>query len=401
LPPTGAPARPGKDPLPGAPFETRRVTAIAGAHAVHDTSTAFLAPLLPRLIDRFSLSNTRAGLLATFLQLPGLLQPVIGHLADHSTIRWIVILAPGLTTTAMSVLGWAPTYAVLAVLLFAAGVSVAAFHAVAPVAVGQLSGNRLGKGMGFWMVGGELGRMIGPLVVVGVLSVLTLKGLAWLTILGWLASAVVYAELRRVPLSTGGAGAPPWRPALRAMRGVMGVLTAIIATRALASTAVVVYLPVFLTGEGSSELAAGASLSALEAAGIAGALVGGWLSDRLGRHPLLYAGHLLAPVFLVAFAIADGWLRIPLLLGFGFTLLSIQPVNLALVLESFPQSQALANGVYLSISFAIRSGAALMVGVLADAIGLRTTFIVSAIVMLAALPLIALLPGSRTRRTAS
>ena len=41
-----------------------------------------------------------------------------------------------------------------------AGLSVAAFHATAPVAVAYLSGNRLGRGMGFFMVGGELGRRI-------------------------------------------------------------------------------------------------------------------------------------------------------------------------------------------------------------------------------------------------
>ena len=135
-------------------FQTGRVTSIAAGHAVHDTYTAFLAPLLPSFVEKFALTNAAAGLLAAFLQLPSLLQPVIGHLADRTTIRWIVVLGPGVTATAMSILGWAPTYAVLALILLVAGSSVAAFHATAPVAVGYLSGNRLGRGMGFWMVGG-------------------------------------------------------------------------------------------------------------------------------------------------------------------------------------------------------------------------------------------------------
>ena len=374
---------------------------ISAGHAVHDTSTAFLAPLLPRLIERFSLSNTRAGLLSTFLQLPGLLQPVIGHLSDRTTLRWVVILAPGVTVTIMSSLGWAPVYAVLAIMLFAAGFSVAAFHAVAPVAVARFSGSRLGRGMGFWMVGGELGRVIGPLAVVSVLSVLTLKSLAWLAILGWTASALLYVELRHLPMDGDGSDAMPWRPALRGMRRTMAVLAGIIGARSLANMAALVYLPVLLTAEGTGEWAAGASLSALEAAGVAGALVGGWISDRRGRHSLMYAGHLVAPGFLVAYVLADGWLRIPLLLALGFSLLSIQPVNMALVLETFPETRALANGVYLSMSFAIRAVAAVVFGMLADAFGLRTTFIVAAIAMLGALPLITLLPRAERRPAVS
>ena len=116
-------------------FQTGKLVTIAGGHAVHDSFTAFLAPLLPRFVEKLSLSNTAAGLLSTFLQLPGLLQPVIGHLADRTTLRWLVVLGPAVTATAMSFLGWAPTYAVLALLLLLAGLSVAAFHATAPVAV--------------------------------------------------------------------------------------------------------------------------------------------------------------------------------------------------------------------------------------------------------------------------
>ena len=159
-------------------FQTGDVATIAGGHAVHDAFTAFLPPLLPQFVQTFTLSNTAAGALAAFLQLPSLLQPFIGHLADRTTLRWIVILGPAVTGTAMSFLGWAPNYVALAMLLIVAGVSLASFHATAPVAIGYLSGNRLGKGMGFFMVGGEAGRTIGPLVVVSALAVMSMKSMA-------------------------------------------------------------------------------------------------------------------------------------------------------------------------------------------------------------------------------
>ena len=46
----------------------------------------------------------------------------------------------------MSLVGWAPSYAVLALLLTAAGVSSAAFHAVGSAAAGRLVGAAPGQG---------------------------------------------------------------------------------------------------------------------------------------------------------------------------------------------------------------------------------------------------------------
>jgi FSR family fosmidomycin resistance protein-like MFS transporter len=386
---------------PDGGFETRRVTMIAAAHAVHDTFTAFLPPLLPRLIERLSLTNTAAGSLSAFLSIPSLLQPFVGRIADRTTLRVVVIGAPAVTSVLMSMLGWASGYAVLAILLFTAGISVAGFHAVAPAAVGRLSGERLGRGMGFWMVGGEVGRTLGPIVVVSALGVLGLRSLALLSVFGIAASVVLWIHLRDAPLEEPtGAAALPWRAALAGMRRLMLILCGVVAMRALMMMASVTYLAVYLTEEGVSEWFAGASLSIVEAAGIAGALAGGWISDRIGRRAVLFVGHLTAPLCLFALLAAEGWLRVPVLMALGMTLLSIQPVNMALVQEQFPETRAFANGVYLSMSFAIRSVAAVGFGMMADAFGLRVAFATGGVAMLTAIPLVFLLPD-RTPAPAS
>lgn len=370
-------------------FQIGRLTTIAGGHAVHDTFTAFLPPLLPHFVEKLSLSNTAAGFLSTFLQIPGLLQPVIGHLADRTTLRWIVVLGPGTTATAMSLLGWAPTFAVLALMLFAAGMSVAAFHATAPVAVGYLSGNQLGRGMGFWMVGGELGRTIGPLVVVSALTVMSLQSMAVLAFAGIATSVVLHFRLRDVPLRSRGDGEQvPWRTAVSAMRGLMVVLAALMALRSMMMISITIFLPIFLTDEGNSIWLAGAALSIVEAAGIAGALGGGWMSDHVGRRAVLVFGHIAAPTALLLFLATDGWVRVALLPVIGFTLLAIPPVLMALVQESFPETRALANGVFLSLNFAIRSIAAVTFGAVGDALGLSSAMLIAALTTFGGLPLI-------------
>jgi FSR family fosmidomycin resistance protein-like MFS transporter len=91
------------------------------------------------------------------------------------------------------------------------------------------------------------------------------------------------------------------------------------------------------------------------------------------------------------FLAADGVIRIALLPVIGFTLLAIPPVIMALVQERFPKTRALANGVYLSLNFAIRSIAAIVFGAVGDVFGLTTAMLIAAFATFGGLPLIWLL----------
>ena len=380
----------------GERFQVDRVLTIAAVHAVHDTYTAFLPPLLPEFIGRFLLSKTTAGLLTVFLQAPSMLQPVIGHLSDRASLRYLVILAPAVTATMMSLLGVAPGYAVLALLLTITGLSSAAIHAVGPVMVGSVSGRNLGRGMSFWMVGGELGRTIGPIVVVTVVKFLTPEGLPWLMPAGWLASVFLFIRLRnessRPPRVDQGL---PWRSALKRMRPIMLPLVGIILVRIVLNSALTTFLPIFLNEQGADLWFAGASLTIFEAAGVFGAMLGGSISDRFGRRFVLFVSLIATPIFMFVFLTVSDWVQITILPLLGLTSLSVIPVLMALVQENFPNNRALANGLYMALGFTIRSGAVMVMGVLGDLFSLRQAFIASAVLMLLAVPLILLLPNER------
>jgi FSR family fosmidomycin resistance protein-like MFS transporter len=374
-------------------FQTDGVLTISAGHAVHDTYTAFLSPLLPAFIANLALSKTEAGLLSVFMQGPSLLQPFIGHLADRVSLRYLVILAPTVTGAMMSLLGVAPGYAVLALLLMVTGLSSASLHAVAPVIAGNLSGRSLGRGMGFWMVGGELGRTLGPIVIVSAVRLLGLGGTPWLMIGGFLASALLYVRLKDVPTQPANAGQGlPWRQALRSMGPLLVPLAGIIVARSFMVRSLTTYLPIFLSEEGANLWLAGASLSLLETGGVVGALLGGAVSDRLGRRLVLFVSMLTTPLLTFAFLTIDNWLKFPLLLMMGFTALSVTPVIMALVQESFPENRALANGVYMSLSFVLGSVVVVVLGAMGDLFGLRQAFTASAVITLLGLPLILILP---------
>jgi FSR family fosmidomycin resistance protein-like MFS transporter len=374
-------------------FQTDRVVTISAGHAVHDTYTAFLPPLLSVFKESMLLSTTQAGLLSVFLTAPSLLQPFIGHLADRFSLRYFVIMAPAVTAVTMSLLGVAPGYVALVLLLLVAGLSSASLHAVGPVMAGRVSGRSLGRGMGVWMVGGELGRTLGPLIVVTAIALLTLQGMPVLMVPGLLASVILYFRLRDVP------GRPPsarpglpWGRAVWGMRRLLAPLIGLILVRAFILVALTTYLPLFLTEEGANLWFAGASLSVLEAAGVAGAMAGGWVSDWLGRKQVLLISLLTTSLFMFVFLAAAGWARFPALLVLGLTALSVTPVLMAVVQESVPDNRALANGMFMALSFGIRAGAVVVVGVLGDLFGLRLAFTVSAFMPLLGVPFVFLLP---------
>jgi FSR family fosmidomycin resistance protein-like MFS transporter len=98
-------------------FQTNKILALSIGHFVHDVYSSFLSPLLPLLIEKLSLTLTQAGFLSTVMQLPALLNPYIGVLADRISLRYFVILAPAMTAIPMSLIGVAPSYGVLLLLV--------------------------------------------------------------------------------------------------------------------------------------------------------------------------------------------------------------------------------------------------------------------------------------------
>lgn len=381
-------------------FQTRSVVLLSGAHSVHDTYSSFLPVLLPGLIEKFGLTNTSAGLLSVFLHMPSLINPIIGHIADRKNLRFFIILTPAITGSAMSLLSIAPSYAFLAFLLIIAGLSNAAIHAVATVMTGNLAGKQLGKGMSFWMVGGELGRTLGPLVIVSAIAYLTYEGLPWLMLGGILVSLFLYLQLKNVStiVKTNGNSAS-WIEVLKKMGPVMLPIFVLLFSRAMMMATLTTFLPTFLTSEGSSLWVAGASLSILEVAGVAGAFLAGSLSDRFGRRTILTISFLISPAIMVIFLQTHGLIQIPFLMIMGFFAISAPPVLMAIVQENFLDNRSFANGIFMAINFALMSMAVLLVGRISDLSSLRFTFYLSAVAVLIGAPFIRLLPKSiRIRR---
>jgi FSR family fosmidomycin resistance protein-like MFS transporter len=380
------------------PFRTGGVLMLSLCHFVHDVYSSFLSPLLPLLIEKFSLSLTRAGLLSTVMQLPALLNPFIGVWADRISVRWFIILAPSLTALPMSLLGVAPSFAVLLLLLFITGISVSLFHVPSPVMVAKLSGDYKGRGMAFFMVGGELARTVGPLLAVGAVSLFGLEGFYPIMVFGLASSFWLFLKFKDVNIRRKTNPSISLKGTWREVGHLMLPLIGILCARGFMHASITTFLPTFIQLRTGDLWLAGISLTLVEGAGAAGVLAAGSLSDALGRRRVLLICLVAAPFMLMGFIWLEGWMRFAMLIFTGLTLLSTTPVMLALVQEHSTSSPAAANGMFMTVSFTARSSLVVIVGFMGDIIGLEATYICSSLLGLFGIPFILMLPAEVNKR---
>jgi FSR family fosmidomycin resistance protein-like MFS transporter len=376
------------------------VLTVSFAHFAHDVFTSLLPPLLPLVIGAMGISLLQAGSLVVATQLPSLLNPWIGYVTDRWRIqRWLLVFAPGTTGVIICLIGLAPGYGILVMLLLTAGFSVAALHVSGPVMIRQFAGPLVGRGMGFFMFAGEMARTLSPLIAVQLVALFGLHGIWRLAPVAVASSLVLWWRLprdveepdARRPLSL----LSTWRRARRLIIAVGGILMA----RAFLAAALTTYLPTFIYGEGGSLWMANISLSIVELAGAVGALTMGSVSDRLGRRRVLVGCVVLAPLAMLVFMGASGVFRLVALLFLGFVTISTTPVLIAVMIEHAGSNPGTQNGTFMMMNFAIRGLIILVVGAMGDVLGLRSSYAVCAVLAMFGLPFALLIPPGHPRGT--
>jgi FSR family fosmidomycin resistance protein-like MFS transporter len=174
---------------------------------------------------------------------------------------------------------------------------------------------------------------------------------------------------------------------LRERRGPLLLLLTFVWTRALLVGSLGVFTPTYLTTRDLNLTQAAAGYAILELAGAVGAMVGGTVSDRLGRRRTLLLGQSLSIPCFCAMAFGPRWLIFPLFVLTGLVVFSSTPVALAALQEWLLEARSLAGGLYFSLNYVATGLAAVLFGALADRIGVRMAFNLLGLVPLATIPI--------------
>ena len=294
-------------PAPIRTADPRTLWAATSAHFLNDFYVSFLAPLLPLVVLKFNLSLTLAGFLATVLTTSAAMsQPLFGAVADRMRRRIFVVVGPALAVVAMGLMGLAPTYTVLLILLLLAGTGTASFHPQGASSAGQASGTQLGRGLSLFVAGGELGYSLGPLIIALVVQARGLASTWIVAVPGLVACGLLWRFIpgrRPMPAATASRGL---RADLRAAFAPLFVLWLIVVLRSVIISAYQTFLPLLLQQRGGSIVEGGWAVFVFGGIGALGGISGGTLSDRYGRRRMLGLSLILGVPMLYGFIRTSG-----------------------------------------------------------------------------------------------
>ena len=358
------------------------------AHFGHHLLAALLVPLLPFIRDDFALNYTQAGwVVSAFTLSYGISQLPAGWLADRIGSRTLITVGISGVALAGLLVGLSPTYIMMVVFLVLLGAMGGGYHpAAAPLVSASVEPKNRGRALGFHQIGGTASYFFAPLIAVAIATTT-----AW----GWRGSfitlaipvivfgIVFYVLLGRrgytkkaehsIPDSHTETPSTPVPDRLR--RLVPFLILAIVVEVLLFCT--ISFIPLFLVDDFKvSEEAAAALLALVYSAGFWAGPLGGYLSDRFSRIPVILVASLLAgPIVYLLRVVSYGWGISVVLIGIGMSMFIRMPVTEAYIISRTSEhKRSTILGIYY---FASRGGPGVIVpvmGYLIDRFGFHTSF---------------------------
>jgi FSR family fosmidomycin resistance protein-like MFS transporter len=352
-------------------------------HFIGDFYNAFIIPLLPLFIDKFSLTLAQAGLLTGLSRfLAFVVQPPVGYLADRHPSRLFALGGPLMVMVFISLTGITPNFWMLVLCICLGSIGSSMFHPTAAGMVQPYAGRHFGMAMSIFGTGGTLAFAVGPLFISWLVGSYGLGATPFSMILGVAALIFIY---RTVPAPQ--ASALKSHGFINSIKEVFGsvwlsivLILAIMILRAFVSQSFMTYLPVMVARLGYSLVAIGALVSLFTVAGALSGLLAGHLSDRIGFKPVFICAHLLAtPSIVAALYLPGNWIFIFCFLS-GFFILATIPLGVALAQKLAPKGKSMASSLMMGLAYGMGGLLTPLTGKLADIFTIRPVLVVIAVI---------------------
>jgi FSR family fosmidomycin resistance protein-like MFS transporter len=357
----------------------RSLYPIALAHLTLEVCDNYLPVVYPILIATMGLSYAQVGLVTLIGSVGAtLVQPLFGYLSDRLETRRIILSSIIWIGAVMGVVGLARSYGLLVLLVSLGSIGSAAFHPAGASAAGSITTTRRGATLSVFSVSGTLGTALSPLLISAGISWLGLPGTTLLIPIALLSGWLLYHQL-----GWGGntqPGAAPTGPQAadgqaRPQNGSLVALALVILAvmcRSWFQVSLITYLPEWLQGQGWSLLRSGQMLTLLLISISMGTLLGGTLSDRIGRWQVLALSlGLLGPTQWF-FMRAGGPAQVGFVVPVGVLIGASFPVTVVMAQENWPRGVGLASALVMGLGWLPGGIGASFTGLLADQTSLAT-----------------------------
>jgi FSR family fosmidomycin resistance protein-like MFS transporter len=346
------------------------------AHMAVEVYNGMLSVMWPLFVSRFGLAFSALGLLNMVFR-GAMTLPQIGFaaLADKVGSRWVAIAGLLCMAVGMSLVGLAPTVAILAVLLFIAPLGSAAFHPAGTAHMSRAMPYRRATAVAMFMIGGSVGIALGPVMAAQIYGRLGLAASPLFLPVGLIVALLMFVFIRadRPPTAQRRLTDQPNAPIPTAVYFLM----AIAISQAWLETGVQSYLTTLLTGRGDSLVWASQALFSYSAAAAAGIFLGGYLADRVPRWSVIIVSLAVSLPFYAGLVLLDNQWLLLAAAGLGFSSSMAHPVTVAYAQEMMPTRTSLASALTMGISWVLGTVGIVLTGLLADQIGLQQSLLLN------------------------
>jgi MFS transporter, FSR family, fosmidomycin resistance protein len=388
----------------------KEVWLISLGHSLTHWYPATFYLLLPIIGAELGLSFSQIGLIMSCQYMAGAVANIPGGALVDTVGRKGLLMAVSLFWVGFPYLlmGFTHNYVMLLLCVVMVGIGNSLWHPTAIPTLARRYPERKGLVLSLHGMGGNAGDAVAPLVIGALLALFSWRKVVMLNVVpGLVMSALLLVFLGTLQLRPKKPADSTEEPAGQSLaeygRGLrelfrnrsLVLLSTSGAFRSMTQNALLTFLPLYLARElGYSVMLIGASMFALQAAGLAAAPVAGHLSDRIGRRRVTMTSMAMTAVVLVFMAFAG---KSPLFICFiavlGFVLYALRPVLQAWLLESTPKNMGGSSiGILFGAQSLGSSVAPLIGGLIADRFGLGATFYFLAGTIVCANLLIVLMP---------
>ena len=412
----------------------------AAGHLGIELVSNFLPIVYPVLVAEAGFSFAQVGtvtLVATLgMTLP---QPLLGLMVKRFDASRLVLLAVVWCGLFYGVVGLVPGFWPLLAVVALGGLGSALFHPAGSVVASAAHSRRRGASMSIFSVGGNAGAALSPLLMATVIGWQGLRGTLVTLPLAFATAALLWlipgrgAAPERVeqphraaadklppprdaaPKPTRAAVAPAAGPpratldtaepapaaGVRTAAMALGLIVLFAMARAWYQVSLTTYLPLWIGSHEGARTGLAQVLFVLVGSLPAGSLLGGALSDRVGRwQVVLAAAALLVFANAALLAVGPGGAPAVVLLltaAIGCLIGMTYPVVIIMAQEAWPRNLGLAGGLVMGLGWLPGGVGASATGLLADSAGLPRALSTLVVPLLAGVAAIGIYAVIRTR----
>lgn len=346
-------------------------------HLCADLGGGALPAILPFLIAQKGITYTQAaGLTFALSSIGSAIQPVFGSMADKTSRPWLMSLGIFMAGCGISSLGFLDSYWAMFVAVAFTGIGSALFHPDGGRMANYVSGEKKGKGISLFSVGGNMGGAIGPMLAVfGITLIGDLRGAAILAVPAFTMAAFMVTQHGNLA-EFAAEGNKKTKAAIAAGQRddwkSFGKLTVVVFLRSTLQTGMTTFIPMlFMSVLMQSEAKSGSVTTIISLSGAVATLIGGNLADKYGFNKTIRTGLVLVIPCLIAVTLSRSvalstLLLIPtaMFLNFAFS------PSVALGQKFVPNHLGLASGITMGLASSFGGVVSPMLGKVADNVGI-------------------------------